>query len=75
MSVKDGRAKLFWHDGEKVMPRYGHGTLITVRPMTDKERASIEHYRGRETFSYGATVCILPSAKFYGKYRSPVNWK
>lgn len=70
-----GRDRLFWHDGETRPAKIGGNCEIRIHPMTDRDRAVIEHYRGRETFSYGSPVLVLPSAIFYGKRGSPIYWQ
>ena len=43
----------------------GHQMEIVVRPIPAVEIELCEKRRGRETFSYGCAVCVLPSARFY----------
>lgn len=38
-----------------------------VRPYTPEMRRRAFRMRGRDSFSYGKSVCVLPSAHFYAK--------
>ena len=38
---------------------------VRVKPYSQEDRALAARRRGRGGFSYGSSVCILPSARFY----------
>lgn len=64
---------MWWHDGEPPSRKELEKRVDYVRTYTDSDRELAEKRRGRETFSYGATVLVLPSSRFYGRGKSPVG--
>lgn len=48
-------------------------TLYLIHPYTDEMRKRTRSIRGREGFSYGKAVCVLPSARFYGHRQRVVD--